>query len=116
MSLHVQRFTKPPYTMPCPDWDPACDWIPPVDGFLTHVDLTLDPWEPYLCEGESCGERDGTYYNYLLYEGPKQDGIKNNTLLDHNGIGTDDPEDDEGKELTLQYIDEFFDQFPLQNR
>ena len=28
----------------------------------------------------------------------------------------DDPEDDEGKELTLQYIDEFFDQFPLQNR
>jgi len=116
MSLHVQRFTKPPYPMPCPDWDPACDWIPPVDGFLTHVDLTLDPWEPCLCEGESCGERDGTYYNYLLYEGPKQDGIKNNTLLDHNGIGTDDPEDDEGKELTLQYIDEFFDQFPLQNR
>jgi len=113
VALHVQRFTKPPYIMPCPDWDPECDWIPPVDGYLTHVDLTLDPWEPYLCEGESCRERNGTYYNYLLYEGPKQSEIKNNILLDHQGIRTDDSENDKGKELTLQLIDEFFDQFPL---
>lgn len=112
MALHVQRFTKPPYSLPCLDWDPECDWIPPVDGFLTHVDLTLDSWEPYLCAGESCGIRDGTFYNYLLYEGPKQDEIKNNTLLDHGGIRTDDPENEEGKQLTLQLIDEFFAQFP----
>ena len=98
MALHVQRFTKPPYTIPCPDWDPQCDWIPPVDGFLTRIDLTLDPWEPYLCEGVGCGIRNGTFYNYLLYEGPKQSDIKNNMLLDHSGIRTDNPENDEGKQ------------------
>jgi pimeloyl-ACP methyl ester carboxylesterase len=113
MALHVQRFTKPPYPLPCPEWDPECDWIPPVDGYLTQVDLTSDPWEPYLCGGESCGVRDGTYYNYLLYEGPKQSEIKNNSLLDHSGIVIEDTENEEGKQLTLQLLDEFFAEFPL---
>ncbi len=112
MALHVQRFTKPPYSLPCPDWDPECDWIPPVDGFITQVDLSLDPWKPYLCEGVSCGIRDGTYYNYLLYEGPKQNEIKNNILVNHSGITKDDPENDKGKQLTVQLIDEFFARFP----
>ncbi len=114
MALHVQRFTRPPYPIPCPDWDPQCDWIPPVDGFLTQTDLSIDPWEPYLCKGESCGVRDGTYYNYLLYEGPKQDGIKNNPLLDHPSLGMPGPENDPGRELVLQYLDEFFAEFPTE--
>jgi pimeloyl-ACP methyl ester carboxylesterase len=113
MALHVQRFTKPPYTLPCPDFDPECDWIPPVDGFITQIDLSDDPWEPHLCNGEDCGVRDGTLYNYGLYEGPKQDGIKNNILLDHSGLVTPGEENDAGRELILQYLDEFFTQFPI---
>jgi len=113
MALHVQRFTRPPYAIPCPDFDPECDWIPPVDGFITQVDLSADPWEPHLCNGENCGVRDGTLYNYVLYEGPKQAGIKNNILLDHAGIVTPGEENDAGRELILQYLDEFFTQFPL---
>jgi pimeloyl-ACP methyl ester carboxylesterase len=112
MALHVQRFTAPPYILPCPDWDPECDWIPPVDGYLTQVDLTLDPWEPTLCNGEPCGVRDGTYYNYNLYSGPKQDEIKNNNLLAHSGA-PDSNNQEAGQELTLQYLDEFFAEFPL---
>lgn len=114
MALHVQRFTRPPYGLPCPDFDPECDWIPPVDGFITQVDLSLDPWEPRLCNGENCGIRDGTLYNFALYEGPKQDSIKNNILLDHGGIVASGAENDAGKELILQYLDEFFVQFPLE--
>lgn len=114
MALHVQRFTRPPYQLPCPDWDPQCDWIPPVDGFLTQIDLSIDPWEPYLCKGESCGVMDGTYYNYLLYEGPKQDGIKNNPLLDHSALGMPGSENDAGRQLVLQYLDEFFAEFPAE--
>ena len=113
MALHVQRFTRPPYTIPCPDFDPECDWIPPVDGFITQVDLSADPWEPHLCSGENCGVRDGTLYNYVLYEGPKQDGIKNNILLDHTAIVMPGEENDAGRLLILQYLDEFFTQFPL---
>jgi len=55
---------------------------------------------------------DGTYYNYNLYTGPKQDEIKNNNLLAHSGAP--DPNNQEaGQELTLQYLDEFFAEFPL---
>ena len=114
MALHVQRFTKPPYILPCPDFDPECDWIPPVDGFITQVDLSLDAWEPHLCNGENCGVRDGTLYNYVLYEGPKQDGIKNNILLDHAGIVTPGAANNAGRELILQYLDEFFAQYPIE--
>jgi pimeloyl-ACP methyl ester carboxylesterase len=113
MALHVQRFTRPPYNIPCPDFDPECDWIPPVDGFITQVDLSADPWEPHLCSGENCGVRDGTLYNYVLYQGPKQDGIKNNILLDHTAIVMPGEENDAGRLLILQYLDEFFTQFPL---
>ena len=114
MALHVQRFTRPPYGLPCPDFDPECDWIPPVDGFITQVDLSLDSWEPRLCDGEICGIKDGTLYNYVLYEGPKQDGIKNNILLDHAGIVTPGAANDAGRELILQYLDEFFTQYPIE--
>ena len=115
MALHVQRFTKPTYPdgFACPDFDPECDWIPPVDGFITQVDLSADPWEPHLCNGETCGVRDGTLYNYALYEGLKQDGIRNNSLLDHSGLVTVGAENDAGRQLILQYLDEFFTQFPL---
>jgi pimeloyl-ACP methyl ester carboxylesterase len=113
MALHVQRFTRPPYSIPCPDFDPECDWIPPVDGFITQVDLSADPWQPHQCNGESCGIRDGTLYNYVLYEGQKQDGIKNNILLDHTGLVMPGEENDKGRELLLQYLDEFFTQFPV---
>ncbi len=113
MALHVQRFTKPPYALPCPDFDSECDWIPPVDGFITQVDLSADPWEPHLCNGENCGVRDGTLYNYGLYEGPKQDGIRNNILLDHSGLVTSGADNDAGRALILQYLDNFFAQFPL---
>jgi hypothetical protein len=67
-----------------------------------------------LCNGENCGIRDGTLYNFALYEGPKQDSIKNNILLDHGGIVASGAENDSGKELILQYLDEFFAQFPLE--
>ncbi len=113
MALHVQRFTRPPYPIPCPDFDPECDWIPPVDGFITQVDLSSDPWEPHTCDGEPCGIRDGTLYNYALYEGPKQTGIKNNILLDHGGIVASGVENDAGKEEVLRYLDEFFTEFPV---
>ena len=113
MALHVQRFTKPPHILPCPYFDAECDWIPPIDGFITRVNLSRDPWEPHLCQGEPCGVRDGTLYNYLLYEGPKQDGIKNNMLLAHLGLYSSDNDNAAGKELALQYLDDFFIQFPL---
>ena len=113
MALHVQRFTRPPYIIPCPDFDPECDWIPPVDGFITQVDLSDDPWQPHQCNGEPCGVRDGTLYNYVLYEGPKQDGIKNNPLLDHTALAIPGEENDKGRELLLQYLDGFFTQFPV---
>ena len=113
MALHVQRFTKPPYDLPCPGFDPECDWIPPVDGFITQVDLSADPWEPHLCNGGNCGVRDGTLYNYVLYEGLKQDGVKNNSMLDHSGLVATGEEHDAGRALILQYLDEFFTQFPV---
>ena len=113
MALHVQRFTKPPYDLPCPDFDPECDWIPPVDGFITQVDLSADPWEPHLCNGGNCGVLDGTLYNYGLYEGPKQDGIRNNILLNHSGLVDPAEENDAGRELILQNLDEFFNQYPV---
>lgn len=113
MALHVQRCTRPPYTIPCPDFDPECDWIPPVDGFITQIDLSADPWEPHLCDDENCGVRDGTLYNYVLYEGSKQDSIKNNILLDHTAIVLPGEENDKGRALILQYLDEFFTQFPV---
>ena len=60
-------------------------------------------------------DQDGTLlYNYVLYEGPKQDGIKNNILLDHAGIVTPGAENDAGRELILQYLDEFFIQYPIE--
>ncbi len=57
--------------------------------------------------------RDGTLYNYALYEGLKQDGVKNNSMLDHSGLVTAGAENDAGRQLILQYLDEFFTQFPV---
>jgi hypothetical protein len=49
-----------------------------------------------------------------LYEGSKQDGIKNNILLDRAGIVTPGAANDAGRELILQYLDEFFIQYPIE--
>jgi hypothetical protein len=67
-----------------------------------------------LCNGENCGVRDGTLYNYALYDGPKQDGIRNNVLLNHSGLVDFAEENDAGRELILQYLDEFFNQYLLE--
>ncbi|MCX5900522.1 MAG: alpha/beta fold hydrolase [Proteobacteria bacterium] len=114
MALHVQRFTGPPHGLGCPEYDAECDWIPPIDGFITRVDISRDRWEPRLCAGQACGVQDGTLYNYGLYEGPKQDSIKNNNLLAHNSMYSDDAENSAGRELILQYLDAFFQQFPVE--
>ena len=114
MALHVQRFTAPPYILGCPRYDAECDWIPPIDGFITRVDISRDSWEPHLCAGEACGVQDGTLYNYGLYEGPKQDSIKNNGLLDHNGMYSDSAENSAGRKMILQHLDDFFQQFPVE--
>ncbi|MBN2107030.1 MAG: hypothetical protein JW832_06350 [Deltaproteobacteria bacterium] len=114
MALHVQRFTGPPHGLGCPDYDAECDWIPPIDGFITRVDISRDRWEPHLCSGELCGRQDGTLYNYGLYEGPKQDSIRNNNLLAHSSMYEASAEYTAGRALILQYLDEFFDQFPVE--
>ncbi len=59
----------------------------------------------------ACGKR--PLYNYGLYEGPKQDGIRNNILLDPSGFVTSGADNDAGRALIRQYLDEFFAQFPL---
>ncbi len=114
MALHVQRFTAPPHILGCPRDDAECDWIPPIDGFITRVDISRDRWEPRLCAGQACGVQDGTLYNYGLYEGLKEDSIKNNNLLAHNSMYSDDAKNTVGRELILQYLDAFFQQFPVQ--
>jgi pimeloyl-ACP methyl ester carboxylesterase len=114
MALHVQRFTGPPHGLGCPDYDAECDWIPPIDGFITRVDISRDRWDQHLCAGQACGRQDGTQYNYGLYEGPKQDSIKNNNLLAHNSMYSDSSENSAGRALILQYLDAFFQQFPVE--
>ena len=113
MALHVQRFTAPPHILGCPRYDAECDWIPPIDGFITRVNISRDRWAPHLCAGQACGRQDGTLYNYGLYEGPKEDAIKNNNLLAHSSMYSDDAENTAGRELILQYLDAFFEQFPV---
>jgi pimeloyl-ACP methyl ester carboxylesterase len=114
MALHVQRFTGPPHGLGCPDYDAECDWIPPIDGFITRVDISRDRWEPHLCAGELCGRQDGTLYNYGLYEGPKQDSIRNNSLLAHSSMYEASAAYNAGRALILQYLDGFFEQFPVE--
>jgi pimeloyl-ACP methyl ester carboxylesterase len=103
-ALHVQRYTL--VNNGCPDVEPQCDPIPVIDGFLLNV--SEDPWIPFYCNGKPCGERTGTFYNYHLYGGPKEDGIRNNPYLNHTGGNTE-----LGHPEVIRLLDMFFETFPV---
>ncbi len=103
-ALHVQRYTLE--SKGCPDVEPECDPVPVVDGFL--LNFSEDPWIPFYCDGNSCGKRTGTFYHYYLYDGPKEDGIRNNPYLNHSGGNTE-----LGHPEALRLLDSFFETFPV---
>jgi pimeloyl-ACP methyl ester carboxylesterase len=103
-ALHVQRYTLE--NKGCPDIEPECDPVPVIDGFV--LNFSEDPWIPFYCEGSSCGDRTGTFYHYHLYDGPKEDGIRNNPFLNHSGGNTE-----QGHPEAVQLLDVFFQSFPV---
>ena len=70
-------------------------------------DLSKDPWLSFdgCCEGP-CVDKTLTFYNWAIYEGPKEEGVKDNPYTDH-GFGGE-----EGREESLRLLDDFFDNFP----
>ena len=106
-ALHVQRYTL--NSNGCPDIDPECDPVPVIDGFL--MNLSEDPWIPFTgyCDGTvyDCS-RGGSFYHYTLYDGPKEDGIKNNPYLDHSGGNLE-----MGRPEVIRLLDNFFETFPV---
>jgi hypothetical protein len=102
--LHVQRFTQ--NSTGCPTNEPACDPVPVIDGFRHN--LSEDLWDPFLCDGSDCGKRTGTFYHYMLYNGPKEDGIRNNPYLTHS-----EGDFDTGYPEVIRLLDNFFVAFPL---
>jgi len=106
-ALHVQRYTL--NSTGCPEIDPECDPVPVIDGFL--INLSEDPWIPFTgyCDGTTYDcSRGGTFYHYTLYNGPKEDGIKNNPYLDHSGGNTE-----LGRPEVIRLLDNFFEAFPV---
>ncbi len=106
-ALHVQRFTL--NSNGCPQIDPECDPVPVIDGFL--MNLSEDDWIPFTgyCDGTpyDCS-RGGSFYHYTLYDGPKEDGIKNNPYLDHSGGNFE-----LGRPEVIRLLDNFFAAFPV---
>jgi len=103
-ALHVQHYTQ--NSTGCPPVAPACDPVPIIDGWTTNV--SEDLWLPFLCDGGDCWERTGTSNHYLLYDGPKQDGIRDNPYLTHSGGDTE-----KGYPEVIRLLDEFFSEFPV---
>ena len=106
-ALHVQRYTLE--SKGCPDIDPECDPVPVIDGFL--MNFSEDPWIPFTgyCDGTvyDCS-RGGSFYHYTLYDGPKEDGIRNNPYLDHSGGNLE-----LGRPEVIRLLDNFFETFPV---
>ena len=106
-ALHVQRFTL--NSNGCPEIDPECDPVPVVDGFL--INLSEDPWIPFTeyCDGTAYDcNRGGSFYHYTLYDGPKEDGVKNNPYLTHSGGDME-----LGRPEVIRLLDNFFESFPI---
>jgi pimeloyl-ACP methyl ester carboxylesterase len=106
-ALHVQRYTS--NNKGCPDIDPECDPVPVIDGFL--MNLSEDPWIPFTgyCDGTAYDcSRGGSFYHYTLYDGPKEDGIRNNPYLDHSGGNLE-----LGRPEVIRLLDNFFETFPV---
>ena len=106
-ALHVQRYTL--NSTGCPAIDPECDPVPVIDGFL--MNLSEDDWIPFTgyCDGTDYDcSRGGSFYHYTLYDGPKEDGIKNNPYLDHSGGNFE-----LGRPEVIRLLDNFFQAFPV---
>ena len=102
-ALHVQRGIASDENCPpgihC-DW--LVDMVPPGP-----YDLSRDPWVPFEGCGGPCDNKLRTFYNWAIYEGSKEEGVKDNPYTDH-GFGGE-----EGREEALRLLDDFFDNFPL---
>ena len=86
-----------------------CDPIPVVDGQL--MNFFDDPWIPFTgyCDGSAYDcNRTGTFYHYNLYNGPKEDGIRNNPYLSHSG-----GDRELGRPEVIRLLDIFFETFPV---
>ena len=107
-ALHVQRYTAPSFIPDeCLPIDPECD---PVVDVLFTANFYSDPWIPFTgyCDGTDYDcTRGGTFFHYTLYNGPKEDGIRNNPH------GVHGPAPGISQELTLDYLDAFFTTFPI---
>jgi pimeloyl-ACP methyl ester carboxylesterase len=106
-ALHVQRYTR--NSIGCPPIDPECDPVPVIDGFL--INLSDDDWIPFTgyCDGTAYDcSRGGSFYHYTLYDGPKEEGIKNNPYLDHS-----DGNFELGRPEVIRLLDNFFESFPV---
>ena len=106
-ALHVQRYTL--NSNGCPAIDPECDPVPVIDGFL--MNLSEDPWIPFTgyCDGSEYDcSRGGSFYHYTLYDGLKEDGIRNNPYLDHGGGNFE-----LGRPEVIRLLDNFFETFPI---
>ncbi len=107
LALHVQQFTGGTECMGsarCPEGIP-CD--PCVDRGVLY-DLAEDPWIPYLgCDGGACDKQLYSFYQWKIYEGPKTPELKQIPEATH-GLS-----EEEGRQKCLMYLDEFFDQYPV---
>ena len=99
-SLHVQRGVSD---------DTMCPPETPCDMFVDYppYDLSMDPWIPFEGCGGPCGDKTLTFYNWAIYEGPKENGVKDNPYTNHGYGGT------EGREEAIRLLDDFFKNFPL---
>ena len=102
-ALHVQRGIA--NNQQCPPGIP-CDWLVDMTPPGPY-DLSLDPWKPFTGCGGPCVDKVLTFYNWALYEGPKEDGVKDNPFTDHGFEG------DAGRAEALRLLDNFFNAFPI---
>jgi len=103
-ALHVQRGIASDDN--CPPGIP-CDWLVDMVPLPGPYDLTRDPWVPFEGCGGTCDDKLLTFYNWAIYEGPKENGVQDNPYTDHGFQG------DQGRTEALRLLDQFFDTFPI---
>jgi pimeloyl-ACP methyl ester carboxylesterase len=99
-ALHVQRGIA--NDDKCPPGIP-CDWLVDMVPLPGPYDLSRDPWVSFKGCGGPCDDKLLTFYNWSIYEGPKENGVQDNPYTDHGFQG------DQGRTEALRLLDHFFD-------
>ena len=99
-ALHVQRGIASDDN--CPPGIP-CDWLVDMVPLPGPYDLSRDPWAPFAGCGGPCDDKLLTFYNWVIYEGPKENGVQDNPYTDHGFQG------DQGRTEAFRLLDHFLD-------